>query len=288
MITKQEIGKEKDFLATLKTILETYEEIAATRMSRIRTSVFDNRDFLFEVNAIFQQVKSSYKANIEILMKQKKIKDPAKLTFIKRNSKTLYVFLSANTGLYGNIIKKTYDVLIDNLRKNPGDVVILGKLGYELFKADKVSIPYTYFDFPDNKIDHASLKKIIDYMIQYENVLVFYEQFNNVVSQSPMIANISGDPLPGGKNEPLAKYFFEPSLIKVMEFFEKEIFGSIFQQIIFESELAKFASRMVYLDFASENTKKRLKKVVFDKHRMRHQEYNKKQQEKFSSMSLWR
>ena len=97
MATKKETVKEKDFLVTLRTILETYEEIAATRMARIRSSVLASRDFLLEINAIFQQVKSSYKSQIELLMKHKKIKDPSKLTFIKRNGKTLYVFVSANT-----------------------------------------------------------------------------------------------------------------------------------------------------------------------------------------------
>lgn len=288
MITKKEIIREIDFLNTLKEILETYEEIAATRMARIRTSVLGSRDFLLELNAIFQQVKSSYQAQVEVLMKKKKIKDPSKLTFIKRNGKTLYIFVSANTGLYGDIIKKTYDVFIDNLKKTPGDVVIMGKLGVEIYKADKVSIPYTYFDFPDNKIDSNILQTITSHIIQYEKVLVFYEQFNTVISQSPIVTNISGDPLPWDKGGPTAKYFFEPSLQKIMEFFEKEIFGSIFQQTIFESELAKFAARMVSLDYASDNTKDRLKQVILQKNRIKHQEDNKRQLEKFASMKLWK
>src|SRR3989338_3652224 len=147
MTTKKEIIKEKDFLAILQTILETYEEIAATRMARIRSSVLDSRDFLLEINAIFQQVKSSYNNQIVILMKKKKLKDPTKLTFIKRNGKTLYVFVSANTGLYGDIIRKTYDVFINSIKKEPGDVAIIGKLGLEMFKADRTSAPANYYKY---------------------------------------------------------------------------------------------------------------------------------------------
>lgn len=289
MITKKEITKEKDFLAILQTILETYEEIAATRMARIRSSVLDSRDFLLEINTIFQQVKSSYKDSIALFMKKKKIKDPAKLTFIKRNGKTLYVFVSANTGLYGDIIRKTYDAFVNAVKKEPGDVTIIGKLGLEMFKADRISASVSYFDCPDNRIDNEILRKIVEYLIQYEKVIVFYEQFNSVVSQSPITTSISGDPLPSEKREitPI-KYFFEPSLGKIMEFFEKEIFGSIFQQTIFESELAKFAARMVSLDFASENTKSRLKQVILSANRIKHQEDNKKQLEKFATMRLWK
>ncbi len=288
MVTKKELTREAEFLTILRTILETYEEIAATRMARIRSSVLASRDFLLELNAIFQQVKTSYRARIEFLMKTKKIKDPSKLTFIKRNGKTLHVFVSANTGLYGDIIRKTYEVFIENLKKTPGDVAILGKLGLQIFNTEGIKAPLTYFEFPDNKMDNAVVQKIVEHIIQYEKVLVFYEQFNNVISQSPIVTNISGDPLPWEKGGPQAKYFFEPSLEKIMEFFEKEIFASIFQQTIFESELAKFASRMVSLDFASENTKNRLKQVTLVAARIKHQEDNKRQLEKFATMRLWK
>jgi len=288
MITGKELTREVEFLANLRTILETYEEIAATRMAHIRSSVLGSRDFLLEINAIFQQVKASYKAQVELLMKNKQIKDSSKLTFIKRNGKTLYIFISANTGLYGDIIRKTYDVFIQNLKKEPGDVAILGKLGLEIFNMEKIKAPVTYFEFSDSKIDNAAVQKIVEQIIQYEKVLVFYEQFNNVVSQSPIVTNISGDPLSWEKGGPTARYFFEPSLEKIMEFFEKEIFASIFQQTIFESELAKFAARMVSLDFASENTKTRLKQVILAKNRIKHQEENKRQLEKFATMRLWK
>lgn len=288
MITGKELTIEKEFLTVLRTILETYEEIAATRMARIRSSVLNSRNFLLEINAIFQQVKTSYKTQVDELMRNNKLKDSSKLTFIKRNGKTLYVFVSANTGLYGDIIRKTYEVFIETLKKEPGDVAILGKLGFEIFNAEGIKTPVTYFEFPDNKMDNAIIQRIVENIIKYEKVLVFYEQFNNVVSQSPIVTNISGDPLPWEKGGPQARYFFEPSLEKIMEFFEKEIFASIFQQTIFESELAKFASRMVSLDFASENTKTRLKQVILAKNRIKHQENNKKQLGMFASMKLWK
>lgn len=288
MITKKDLNHEVEWLTTLQSILETYEEIAATRMARIRSSVLSSRDFLLEINAIFQQVKSSYKEQIDALMKTNKIDDPSKLTFVKRNNKTLYVYISANTGLYGEIIRKTFDLFAESLKKNPGDVAILGKLGFEMFVQEKIKAPVIYFEVSDNKIDNSVLQKIVEQIIKYEKIVVFYERFNNVISQTPVATNISGDPLPWEKTGPTIKYFFEPSLEKIMEFFEKEIFSSVFQQTIFESELAKFASRMVSLDFASDNTKNRLKKVDAERNRLKHQENNKKQLEKFATMRLWK
>ena len=289
MITKKEVNTELDYLAGLKEILETYEEIAASRMGRIRSSVLQSRDFLLEINTIFQQVKSSYKDEVALLMKKKKIKDPKELTFLNRNGKTLYVLISANTGLYGEIVRRTYNVFIENLKKEHiQDVLIIGKLGYSLFEAEKINATIDYFEFPDDRIDSEKLKKIVEYVLQYQKVLVFYEQFNNIVNQQPIITNISGDPLFNDKTSTQIKYFFEPSLEKIMIFFEKEIVASIFQQTILESELAKFASRMVALDASTENTKNKIKEVTLQKQRLRHQDINKQQVEKFSSINLWK
>lgn len=289
MTNKKEVNSEIDYLVTLRAILESYEEIAASRMGRIRSSVLKSRDFLLEINTIFQQVKSSYREEVDLLMKRKKIKNPKELTFLNRNGKTLYVLISANTGLYGEIVRRTYNLFIESLKRdNVRDVMIIGKLGYSLFEAEKIDASATYFDFPDDRIDHEKLKKIVGQIIQYQKALVFYEQFDNVVIQEPIITNISGDPLSYDKAGPQVKYFFEPSLEKIMIFFEKEIVASIFEQTILESELAKFASRMVALDASSENTKQRLKQVLFQKERLKHQKNNKEQIEKFAYIRLWK
>ena len=198
------------------------------------------------------------------------------------------MLVSANTGLYGDVVKKTYNIFIENIKKEKGDIAIIGKLGQELFRNENTNLLLTYFDFPDDVIDKEQLRKIVAHIIQYQKVLIFYEQFNNVVNQKPIITNISGDPLPTERIGPKIKYFFEPSLEKVMAFFEKEITASIFEQTLMESELAKFASRMIVLDAASQNTRNKVKLVTFEKERIRHRDANKKQIEKFASMTLWR
>ena len=72
-----------------------------------------------------------------------------------------------------------------------------------------------------------------------------------------------------------------------MKFFEAQIFASLFDQTVFESQLAKFASRMTSLELRVENIKDILKDVAFEKEKIRHRIINKKQLETFSSMALW-
>ncbi len=288
MISKKELNSQVDFLTTLREILEAYEEIAASRMARIRSNVLKSRDFLLEINAIFQEVKTSYRDEITLFLKRKKIKNIKELTFLQRNGKTLFVLISANTGFYGEIIRKTYNLFLEYLKQEKNaDVLILGRLGFEFFEQEFRNLPHTFYEFPDDRIDKVALKKITEKIVEYQKVLVFYEQFVSVVTQSPIVTNITGDPLAFKKEGPKVKYFFEPTLEKIMAFFEKEIVASIFEQTILESELAKFAARMVSLDASTENTKHKLTQILFQKERAKHRQANKEQLEKFSSMGLW-
>jgi hypothetical protein len=60
-------------------------------------------------------------------------------------------------------------------------------------------------------------------------------------------------------------------------FFEREIFGSLFEQTLRESQLAKFASRLVSMDQAGERIKEKLAETIVSKQQVIHRIQNKKQ-----------
>lgn len=290
MVSRREVIEEFNRVSTFKNILETYEEIAASRMQNARGSVLSGRSFIDELNYIFQQVKSSYRNEVIKKMHMRKIKDPKELTFIDRNGKTLFLLLSSNTGLYGDIVRKTFNLFVELMKKEQADAAIVGRVGLEYLKNSEIKIPYSYFNMPDSSIDNEDLKKIIAHIIQYQKVFIVYGRFENVITQEPIVTSISGDPLPQSQSDSGSKikYFFEPSLEKIMQFFEAEIFASLFEQTIFESQLAKFASRMTSLELRVENITDILKGISHEKEKVRHRIMNKKQLETFSSMALWR
>jgi|SRR3989344_1580669 len=289
MVTKKSVASEIISLSSIKGMVEAYEEIAAMRINRTQDAVLKSRVFTQEINDIFQHVKSSAKKEIARIMKIKKIKDRKNLSFLEKNGKTLFVYLSSNTGLYGDIIKRTFDLFakyVDGLSDN---VVIIGKLGLKIASERGISQPITYFDFPDNSVDEAQLQKIAAYLIGFERVIVFYGLFESILHQKEAMLDISGNSPPTQVQEEIKiKYFFEPGIDKILAFFEKEIFSSILEQVIRESQLAKFSSRVVELDSAIENINKELKRAIFKKRRLRHEEANKKQLQTLSSISLWR
>lgn len=288
MITKKEINEEIINLSSLKGMIETYEEIAASRIRKKRESVLKSRFFVDDLNLIFSEVKMSYKKQIDLLMKKKKIKDKSKLSFFLRNGKTLYLFVSANTGLYGGLVQNTFDLFIEESRKSDADIAIIGRLGLNLFLSKKENKKYTYFDFPDGEIDDNALKQIVNFLVVYERIVIFFGKFQTIVNQTPTMTDISGNIEEKTIEKTVSmKYFFEPSIEKILAFFEQEIFASIFEQTMKESQLAKFAARIVTLDSSTENIKKKLDHITYQKNKLIHDSNNKKQMQTFSSMRLW-
>lgn len=289
MITKKSIELELNGLSGLKEIARAYEEIAAIKIRKVRDGVLQTRDFLAEINKIYQEVKVSYKKEVERLLKAKKIKDPNKFTFLTRNGKTLYVFVAANTGLYGGLIRNTFNLFYSEVVKTKADVAIIGKVGLSLYQEKASAASIKYFDFPDQTVDDMKLEGIIKFLIEYEKIVVFYGEFKSLISQNPVAEDVSGNTTAEDEeNIDRVKYLFEPTLEKVLEFFEMQIFSSIFEQAIRESQLAKFAARMVSLDAAYENINKRLNTLTYEERRIKHREVNRKQNQTFSSIGLWR
>ncbi len=62
-----------------------------------------------------------------------------------------------------------------------------------------------------------------------------------------------------------------------MKFFETQMFNSLFEQTVYESQLAKYASRLIAMNRAEDNVKSQLTKLNFAKLRTMHETRNKKQ-----------
>ena len=99
----QEIAIQIDWLRNLKVLVETYETIAASSMRGIRNSVLQNRAFHTGLNRVFQDVIRAYRNEVAGFIKKNKIGQERALSLLEKNGKTALVFLSANTGLYGDL-----------------------------------------------------------------------------------------------------------------------------------------------------------------------------------------
>lgn len=271
-----QIRQQIEYLQIFKNLAQSFQEIASQRMKKIRQGTLSSRDYMDEVYKIFNTVRNAYKKELESIRKRGR----GGITFLPHNGRSVDVFLSANTGLYGGIMKETLDEMMTDYRINNTEVTVVGRYGSKLFNSLEPDAAYTYFDFPDFGSDEQLILEIIKHIVQYESVKVYYPKFENIVNQVPGILSISSgiDPDVSTLGEDEKKpYIFEPELEKILMFFEAEIFASIFNQTIQENHLAKSASRVMAMDRSTQNSLEQIKALKLQKLRIKHRELNKKQ-----------
>lgn len=268
--------KELETLEYLDNIVEAYEEVAALRMRKVKNAVLQNREFLAGLRHIFYQVKYSYKKEVE------KLENKGDSEHVRRtNGKTVSVFLSANTGLYGDIIVRTFEAFYDHVKKTDTDVAVVGKAGEKLLSAAGIeNKSVKYFDLLDSGEDNKNMNKLLAHITNYETIVVFHGKFKDILTQSPSAVSITGDVLEADEESDVlnARFIFEPSLEGVLSYFENEILASIFDQAVNESSLSKYASRMISLDRATERISKRIKETRVYTQKVKHKDQNTRQQ----------
>ncbi len=283
------IKKEIPILKSLKTVAQVYQETSIVKIQEVRAGVLTTRDYLAGLSNIYSELKVSKTNQDHILAKSTKNTD----TKSSKLQKTLFILLSANAKLYGEIVKEVYELFIEALKKEPdADVMIVGKLGERLFKEDGMTKQHIFIEIPDSELQPKDLEPIIFNIIKYENVIVFHGKFFNLVTQKASRANITGEAVTregivekGGETK---QFLFEPNLEKLIQFFETQIFVTLFRQTVHESELARYASRVNAMEESLQFIKKRQKELSSAKQRLGRALQQKKQLERLSGMRLWR
>lgn len=276
----------------LKMLAQAYEELAVMKMQSTRDSVLKTRNFLDELSYVFYDVKSNFRHQLEELMKHSKKKDQNITSFstLPNNGREVAVLVSAKAKLYGDIVTKVFHYFVEQVNShNEIDIIIIGKLGQEMYNQIEKKRNYTFFELSDTDSDIEALKPIISEMVKYKKITVYHGKFVNVINQEPMGANISGEqPIESvDETQTITRYLFEPDLTKILNFFETQIFSSLFKQAIHEAQLSRYASRIKAMEEALGNIDKDLSKLGAKKIRAKNLYMNKKQTEVISGISLW-
>lgn len=290
MQEKNKINAEISLVNDLRYLSEAYEEISVMKMQKVRGMVLQTRDFIDGLLEVFTDLKTSYRKQIMKLMKKKGKNAQMLKNFstIEKNGKQAILLLSSNAHLYGDIIPRVFNLFVESIKKSSSDIVIIGRLGKDLFDAKKTGRKYEYFEIPDTDVKFEDLKPLISKILNYEKVTVFYGKFENVINQQPSQKDLSGDePLEEEKEAEEIKFLFEPSLERILNFFETQMFTSFFQQTIHESQLARYASRIRAMEEALNNIDLRLLNLRRLEKKVKNRWMNKKQTESMAGIGLW-
>lgn len=281
-------------LTNIREIIGASEEIASMKMRTIRNRVLQSRDVNDDLAEIYREVTISYKNQILSLLKSANplLVDPQatnNLSLKRGNGKLAVVFLSANSGFFAKILEKTYHEFISYLEQHDATPIIIGEYGKKLFTNDYPNREFVYYPFAEGKSNEQSLLTISKELSEYANVIIFYARFESMAEQNVATLDVLGEGKPlSDQAIQVTHYLFEPSLEKIIAFFEGEIFAGIIQQTVTESELARYASRITTLDIARENISNKLKTINLERRFATHRIMNKKQTEAITGISLWR
>lgn len=279
MPSLKEIRKNLEVISTIKGVVTAYQEIANLRMKQIKESVLKNREFSQELLKTYQRVKSAY-------FKSLKKGEMEKSFFRKTKKEKVVIFLSANKFFYGTLILDIWKEVQKFLEREKTDLVVIGKIGKYLAEKSGLGFNIFYFELDDSNPEKERISEILDFIKKYERIIVFHGRYEKGLIQKPVTNEISG-PLPAGKKEEkFFGYLFEPSAEAILEFFETEIIGVLFNITILEHQLARYAARVMAMYEASERAKNLEKKFKAIENRLKREMINKKQIELFGGLKL--
>lgn len=279
MATLKEIKKDLETIEIIKNITNIYHEIANLKMKQIRERVLKNRRFFEELLNIYQKVKSAYLFS--------KGEDKLKKTtssFLLGKKERVVIFLSANHFFYGNLILDIWLKVFSYFKKYKPDLVVVGKVGKYLAEASGLGHRMFYFELNDEKPEEKNLTAIVEFLKDYKKIIVFYGKYKTILSQEPILSEISELPFKEGGKEKVKTYLFEPSPETILEFFEREIMATLFHQCVLEHQLVRYAARVIAMDKARENAKKEEEKIKILENKLKMKILNKKQIELFNSL----
>jgi len=288
-MTYKEVVQQISDLNTIQGLVNIYQQVAAMRMRKIKSNVTRTREFYTELLDVYIQAQKAY------------VENPARTASSAPQQKKdrLALVMTANTGLYGSIVKEVFDLFVkENLNpatktNQASDLAVAGRLGKSWMAIQGDKRDYKYFDLGDGATNLAyQLKEIFSYAGQYRNILVYHGVFKSITEQVPTVTTISREAKVANtsKNSALNNetYIFEPTLDLVLETFEEQFRHTFFDQSAYESALAKFGSRMVSLDSAVQNITKELTKNTLTSMKIKHRELNKKQINNLLGVSQWK
>ncbi len=236
MSTLKDLQQEYEQYRVIGELSEALEGIASYRIRQIKDRVLLSKEFFRELYAIYLALRVD--------------KATARTPELNRD---LYVVITSTGGLSGEIDDMILSQVMSDYTAETTDILTIGQRGSMRLQARGVK-PVRAFGQPDitQPIDASP---IIALAQKYRRTYVYYQEFLTLTAQRPNRIELVleakaqeneavGMPGDGVQDLIIAdEYLFEPSQEEVVAYLERIMLGLTMTQLIFESQLAQFASR---------------------------------------------
>jgi F-type H+-transporting ATPase subunit gamma len=272
----------------LKKEIEAFEDVVET-IGAIEKIAAANIHFLKKENEnlVF------YKQNLEkIISRFLLFFDYSSHPLFRANrGKEALVIMTSNKGLVGGL----WHEIIEQVLLNKADydyLICFGSRGAQYLREEGLKVDKV-FSLDAEKIDLEIASKVTNYILgeflekPLERVDIIYPHFLNILSQEPAIIrflpfSFSSTVLEQSETSPLGFPIFEPSKRKIFDYLIQEYIRLFFYQVLIETRLSEFTARTIFLEKASFQGEKFLKKLRMKYFKERKAEISQGQIESFS------
>lgn len=250
-MSRQALGiqQEVNQVGTITDLTGIFESIASMRISKVKDKVTRSQAFFAELWQIYTRLRVD--PNSRLTGKN----GP------KRDKPNVFLALTSEGGLSGDIDQQIVRTVIDNLDPKTTDLIVIGAHGATQFVQNKVKIK-RYFRLPD--VDQAiDVSPIVQELLGYKQPTVWFQHYKSLSQQEPGRIDLLGRVRAlGTSSEETGSevisprdYLFEPSVDEVVHYLESVMIEIALSQVILESRLAQYASRFTAMSAAKKRAR---------------------------------
>jgi F-type H+-transporting ATPase subunit gamma len=273
------IQHESQQIETIENLTGVFESIASTQVAKIKSRVELSKEFFELLWKRYSSIRIDPRTRI------------AHRDDSEKNSKKIFVIISAEAGLSGDIDQRLIETMLKDYDAATTDIIVLGTHGANQLRQS--GIPYKrYFRVPPSD-GYIDVSPVIDAIQDYAKITVYYEEYISLGVQGikkldlystirEMSRKVSAD-----EDEDIMTAqdtIFEPSLEEIADLMEQAMMTLAFSQAILESGLAQDASRFNAMAGAKKRAWELLNYYKLDYHRAKRSENDRRSREVMVSL----
>jgi len=274
-----ELQEELEEISTLKFISAAYTEASASKIIKIRKAFERNRTYYEEISNVYHIVSVS--AELQ------KLKSKDELD--KSKKKTLSIAVTSNQRFYGNLNINTMIEFAKNSAEKKSDLLVIGKTGVDYLEMTRFKKDFERVLFEKDTPTPEEIKSVADRMVDYGTVLVYYPKFVNMLSQTISVADVTEAPESGEVSEDeVIRHIFEPELLDMLNFFEKQVRVVLFNRVMLEADLSRTAARLLTMSGAEDRANELMKEKKIEIAKVKRNERNAELLDTFTGIKQWK
>jgi F-type H+-transporting ATPase subunit gamma len=240
-----DIEDERTSMGTIVQLTGILEAIASTNIARVKNQVMAAQQFFNELWNIYTQLRVD-----ELFRFGRTSTETA-------SDRELYIVISSPGGFSGDIDQRLLIEMLSQYDPAKQDIVVIGHHGTVLLA--QAGIEYQkYFKLPEGP-RNINVEPLLEEIKHYKNSKIFYQTYISLMTQdiksidaTAAIKELSEQVEDNKEIISEATYIFEPSPYDVIAHLERSVLRITLKQVIFDSQLAQYASRFKAMTTAND------------------------------------